>query len=725
MNRSKDPNSSHDPRAFPFACIGRHCRQGTTSVFKSHTVGIKYGELSVDLLKLAPPSPRVRALSRLRTSFSLFRYLFPNTRQRTKARLSAFRYETLPAYRYRAQSRIYQFILKRQARQRKLKATRKSIWSGFARRRAVLNTTRSEDAKSATAIKMANPAGSMVQRMSEGDAAVGRGTRRKKLAGFIKSANELRQSYQQSYGLGAQRNGAVEEDDLGIPGAFPNVSIFRSGDEEMLLFPSYAKLHQTRRSSHRHAPGAADNIRNANEIGNADSWEREWDRYEEANSIVDVDVRGWIYSPQKGPMSRYNRLMVALARRLSGIPAPGNDRASSPNSGSHIRAAAHADRRQQDLVDQEAESIALKGEGEQKIAWQGGYSEAPSRKDDGSSTRSSPLQSRTPSPRTIEGSDSSSIPSHLKMTSAYQEDGNAPGPGHLAKRASWNQPSEMSPKELNSANSHMMLRLKPFMTTPLTDIPLTVFFYNDQSSKSRTIYSDERGHFNLRAALDFVPTNIRVLASDKLSATDEVHVTQPDGVSLISDVDDTIKHSAIGAGAREVFRNVFIRDLEDLKIDGVKEWYSKMAEMDVKLHYVSNMPWQLFPVLMTFLKGAGLPKGSFHLKHYSGMLQGIFEPVAERKKGTLDRIMHDFPRRRFILVGDSGEADLELYTDLVLANPALDRTVALTLLSEAHPWTVGDCHQKAPQAIWSRGQLSRRDNKRVPRAPGLLKNQRS
>ena len=51
------------------------------------------------------------------------------------------------------------------------------------------------------------------------------------------------------------------------------------------------------------------------------------------------------------------------------------------------------------------------------------------------------------------------------------------------------------------------------------------------------------------------------------------------------------------------------------------------------------------------------------------MLQGIFEPTAERKRGSLDRIMVDFLERRFVLVGDSGEADLEVYTDVVMANP--------------------------------------------------------
>ncbi|KAL8830949.1 MAG: hypothetical protein Q9170_005498, partial [Blastenia crenularia] len=510
----------------------------------------------------------------------------------------------------------------------------------------------------------------MAQGYSDGETAIGRGTRRKKLAGFLKSANELRQSYQQSYGLGPQKDGATDYDDSGIPGAFPDVAIARSGDEEMLLFPSYARKHTSRKPVHQDLPGSFNDTREHDRSSNSGGYiQQEWDRYEEANSIIDVDVRGWVYSPQKGQLSRYNRAMIALARRMSGIPAPSSSRASSPNSAHHLRVEARASRHEQELVDKEAESITRKGEGEQHVAAQGGYSEAPSRQEHDARSQSSAIRSQTSSPRHPESGLNGKAPNPVERSSAYEDQDDAPGPGSLAKRASWNHPSEMSSAELSVANAHMMLRLRPFLTTPLTSTPLTVFFYNEKTSRSRTIYTNEAGHFQLRAALDFLPTSVRVLASENLSATDEIHVTEPHGVSLISDVDDTIKHSAIGAGAREVFRNVFIRDLDDLRIDGVKEWYTKMASMGVKLHYVSNMPWQLFPVLASFLAGAGLPKGSFHLKHYTGMLQGIFEPVAERKKGTLERIMTDFPQRRFILVGDSGEADLELYTDIVESYP--------------------------------------------------------
>lgn len=486
-----------------------------------------------------------------------------------------------------------------------------------------------------------------------------KGARRKKLAGYLKTANELRQSYQQSW----QKDGA-EEDGSTLPGAFPDVSVVRNGDEEMLLFPSYAIRHTPGKARRREIPGASQDIRSDKGAGDAEYWKKEWDHYEDNNSVVDVDIRGWVYSPHRGQMTRKNRLLVGIARQLSGIPAPSSSRASSPHSQNHMRIEARHARHEKELVEKEAESITRKGQGEAVAAWQGQYSEPPSQSTDQSSIHGSPGHSRSSSPeRRIPGSLSRPV-SSSSLNGEFD-----PGSKPLTKRSPWRQPSDMTSAELSIANAHLMIRLKPFLTTPLVSTPLTVFFYNDQSSKSRTIYTDDAGHFTLRASHDFVPTNVRVLASEKLSATEEVRITEPNGVSVISDIDDTIKHSGIGSGAREIFRNAFIRDLDDLKIDGVKEWYTTMAELGVTFHYVSNSPWQLYPVLTSYFAGAGLPKGSFHLKQYTGMLQGIFEPVAERKKGTLDKILMDFPQRRFILAGDSGEADLELYTDVMLANP--------------------------------------------------------
>lgn len=540
-------------------------------------------------------------------------------------------------------------------------------------------------------------------------AAPERGARRRKFAGYLKAANELRQSYQQAYGIGGQRD-AADDNESTIPGAFPDVSVVRSGDEEMVLFPSYARRHQPRNSWRQDIPGASQDIRSEQGTGDAEYWKRKWETYEEENSVVDVDVRGWIYSPHKGQMTRKNRLLVGIARQLSGIPAPSSSRASSPQSQHQVMVEARNSRYEEEQVAKEAESIARKGQGEADIAWQGGYSESPSHDAGQSSLYSSPEQSRTPSPDRRESRGGRlSRPLSISSFRTAQNDRDIKP---LSKRASWTHPSEMTSTEIAVANSHLMARLKPFLTTPLVNTSLTVFFYNDDASRSRTIYTNDSGHFNLRAPLDFIPTHVRVLASDRLSATEEVRITEPNGISMISDIDDTIKHSGIGNGAREIFRNAFIRDVADLTIDGVKEWYTTMADLGVTFHYVSNSPWQLYPVLTSFFASAGLPKGSFHLKQYSGMLQGIFEPVAERKRGTLDRILSDFPERYFILVGDSGEADLELYTDVMLANPGRILGVFIRDVTTTRPPSFFD------SAIGPRGSRSplrgrSRDNKSI------------
>ncbi|KAF2464928.1 uncharacterized protein BDR25DRAFT_296114 [Lindgomyces ingoldianus] len=642
------------------------------------------------LLQAWMPTPPFRRKPTAHGTASFLRYLFPHTRQRARARLSKFRHETLPSLQHRTQSRIYRYILYRQALKLKRKPgilqrlrghTRKLLGSDYLENEVRLRRQK----------LMQQPYGSDSSRRSamsypESYGAREPGARRKKLAGYLKAANELRQSYQQQYAPGFSRNQSAYEYEDDTPGSFPDAAVVRNGDEDMVLFPSYARKHTDHRQPQaepgtiQDTPGDGRDVRDLTGAGDAEFWKQQWDAYEDDNALVDVDVRGWIYSPHKGQMSRKQRLFIGLARQLVGIQAPpagtrppsanmspASSREPSPgNIGHSERARVRQAQRDDILTAREAEEILRKGEKEAEAASQGAYSERPT-PDDSDNTYLYRAQSRD----SVRSSDSRGHlrPQKVSPTPSSSSFKDEEKIKPIQKRESWRQPANMSPAELAEANAHLMARLRHFLAIPMANTPISVFFYNDEISKQRTVYTNPSGHFNVRAALDFIPTHVRILASDKLSATEEIIVTEPRGVSLISDIDDTIKHSAISSGAREIFRNAFIRELGDLTIEGVKEWYTKMAEMGVKFHYVSNSPWQLYPVISKFFSMAGLPPGSFHLKQYSGMLQGIFEPVAERKKSTLDKIARDFPERSFILVGDSGEADLEVYTDFVLENP--------------------------------------------------------
>src|SRR4051812_8903028 len=65
------------------------------------------------------PTPPFRRKVTSHGTSSLLRYLFPHTRQRARAHLSRFRHETLRSFKHKTQSRIYKYIVYRQAQKLK------------------------------------------------------------------------------------------------------------------------------------------------------------------------------------------------------------------------------------------------------------------------------------------------------------------------------------------------------------------------------------------------------------------------------------------------------------------------------------------------------------------------------------------------------------------------------------------------------------------------------
>ncbi|KAI1465191.1 uncharacterized protein F4812DRAFT_462034 [Daldinia caldariorum] len=605
---------------------------------------------------------------------SLFQYLFPRSlRERYREKLIDLHLDTFPHYKHRLQSRIYRFILDRQRRRReqsRLVDHARRLFLGLP----APNTKVAGDGSRPTPGKMTSMSGYGVGSGNYGaDGGRERGARRRKLAAMAGSmyragataVNEIKESYYQTRSRDMDSSDASR---ITIPDAFPDVAIVTNGNEQMVLFPSYAKRHiksQPRQFDDPAGPPHTSTI----SMNEQEYWENEWSRHEDEKAIVDVDVRGWIYIPHRGPMTRRNRILIGLARQLSGIPAPraqqADQTAVEPSlARTHER---HEEEREQEKIAQEAKEIERRGKAEEEAAQKGSYSERPRDED-------------------------SEDEGNRRRIDQYSQDGNpsppsAPSSPVLRGRTGTTGPTELSEAELAVANANLMARIAPFLTTPLVEIPITLFFYNDTQAQSRTVNTNDSGHFVIRAALDFIPTHVRVLANEDLSYTEPVQLIEPKGVSLISDIDDTIKRSNIALGAKEIFRNTFIRDLNDLTVDGVRAWYTALHDLGVRIHYCSNSPWQLYPVLATYFKLTGLPAGSLHLKQYSGMLQGIFEPVAERKKGTLEKIMRDFPERKFLLVGDSGEADLEVYTELAAANPG--RILAIFIRDVTTPEQTG------------------------------------
>ncbi|KAK4689792.1 pre-60S factor REI1, partial [Tremellales sp. Uapishka_1] len=154
------------------------------------------------------------------------------------------------------------------------------------------------------------------------------------------------------------------------------------------------------------------------------------------------------------------------------------------------------------------------------------------------------------------------------------------------------------------------------------------------------------------------------LGRTEIESSTVTMVSSAGGVRLISDLDDTIKHSDILAGPREVFRNVFCRPLEDICVPDMDKLYRSLAQAGLSgLHFV-----------LLLLEGelkTSLRKLTRQLKFYGGrsIVTSLFEPPGERKRPSILEIMDAFNESTFILIGDSGEQDLELYLSIARERP--------------------------------------------------------
>ncbi|MBI1345954.1 DUF2183 domain-containing protein [bacterium] len=193
-------------------------------------------------------------------------------------------------------------------------------------------------------------------------------------------------------------------------------------------------------------------------------------------------------------------------------------------------------------------------------------------------------------------------------------------------------------------------------------------------------------------------------AADTRTFQGRAQLIDPAGLSIISDVDDTLKHSNV-PNRRDLFHNTFVRDF--VPIDGMPQLYRDCASVGVAFHYVSGSPWQLYEPLSEFWLHQGYPAGSFHLKRFrlreSARKLRSMSPQQAHKQAAIEPILQAFPRRQFVLIGDSGEQDPEIYAHFLRTRPDQVRQVfirAVRGLSVDQP-RLAETFRDLPPDRWS------------------------
>ena len=164
-----------------------------------------------------------------------------------------------------------------------------------------------------------------------------------------------------------------------------------------------------------------------------------------------------------------------------------------------------------------------------------------------------------------------------------------------------------------------------------------------------------------------------------------VRLVPPTGLSIISDIDDTLKITDVldkAAMLQRTFLDPFV------SAPGMPELVQRMSAQGALLHVVSSSPWHLYEPLEALLDSDGFPPRSMSLKMVrvkDASVMNLVKKGTETKPAQILPILKRFPERRFVLLGDSGEQDPEVYGQLLRRYPDRVQSIWIRNVDASRP----------------------------------------
>src|SRR6185436_6547479 len=139
--------------------------------------------------------------------------------------------------------------------------------------------------------------------------------------------------------------------------------------------------------------------------------------------------------------------------------------------------------------------------------------------------------------------------------------------------------------------------------------------------------------------------------------------------AVISDIDDTIVRTGM-TSLLMVIRSVISNAAARLPFEGVADFYRALHRDRNPIFYVSSSPWNLYELLHDFMHINGIPHGPMFLQDWGIDQNTLLVASHEQHKLAQIRLLIDFyPQLRFVLIGDSGQHDPEIYLNVIQSHP--------------------------------------------------------
>ncbi|HEY0593577.1 MAG TPA: phosphatase domain-containing protein [Thermoanaerobaculia bacterium] len=152
---------------------------------------------------------------------------------------------------------------------------------------------------------------------------------------------------------------------------------------------------------------------------------------------------------------------------------------------------------------------------------------------------------------------------------------------------------------------------------------------------------------------------------------------------IISDIDDTVIRTEATSLVR-MLRTVLLENAHvRLPFEGIAAFYRALHRGLNPIFYVSSGPWNLYDLLAEVFEILGIPAGPIFLQDW-GLDEEklIVRRHDDHKREQIEAIVATYPSLQFILIGDSGQRDPEIYEDVARRYPGRIRAIYIRDVTE-------------------------------------------
>lgn len=173
------------------------------------------------------------------------------------------------------------------------------------------------------------------------------------------------------------------------------------------------------------------------------------------------------------------------------------------------------------------------------------------------------------------------------------------------------------------------------------------------------------------------------LASGREFAASVLVVPNDETFGIVSDLDDTVLSTMLPRPLIAAWNSFFRTEAARQAVPGMAALYRRLLEShpDAPIVYLSTGAWNTQGFLRRFLKRHRFPDGPMLMSDWGPTNTGWFRSGMEHKRTALLQLSIDFPRIKWLLVGDDGQHDPEIYGEFAETDPDRVRAVLIRRLN--------------------------------------------